>query len=116
MNPVMKISNSRPPPEGTPGPFSLSDVNILNDYFIKSEFKGIAFETMDVTFEFDSAESYTRLTYETAGPLHAMLVNETEDRRKEILKAITESTNKYVGNSPGKIELSNEAICVVGKK
>ena len=63
MNPVMKISNSRPPTEGTPGPFSLSDVNILKDYFIKSGFKDIVFETMDVTFEFDSAESYTRFTY-----------------------------------------------------
>lgn len=37
------------------------------------------------------------LTYETVCPLHSILVNETEERRKEILEAITESTIKYVG-------------------
>lgn len=49
---------------------------------------------MNVACEFDSAESYEIFTYE----LHSMLVNETEERRKEILEAaITESTIKYVG-------------------
>ena len=52
---------------------------------------------MNVAFEFDSAESYEIFTYETAGPLHSMLVNETEEGRKEILEALTESTIKYVG-------------------
>jgi hypothetical protein len=37
------------------------------------------------------------LTYETACPLHSILVNETEERIEEILEAITESTIKYVG-------------------
>jgi hypothetical protein len=58
MNTVMKETHSPQPPEGTPGPFSLYDEYILKDSFIRSGFKDIALERMNVAFEFDSAESY----------------------------------------------------------
>jgi len=94
MNTVVKETHSPHPPGGAPGPFSLYDENILKESFIRSGFKDIALERMNVACEFDSAESYEIFTYE----LHSMLVNETEERRKEILEAaITESTIKYVG-------------------
>ena len=77
MNTVVKETHSPHPPEGAPGPFSLYDENILKESFIRYGFKDIALERMNVAFEFDSAESYEIFTYETAGPLHSMLVNET---------------------------------------
>jgi hypothetical protein len=116
LNTVMKETKSPPPPAGTPGPFSLSDENILTNSLIKSGFKDVTIERMDVSFDFDSAEVYKSFVYETSAPLQAMLANQSQERREEILKAITESARKYAENDTGTVKLSNEAICVVGTK
>ena len=48
-----------------------------------------------MTFEFDSAETYTSCILETSASLHVLLMNETQERRKEILKAVTEAVAVY---------------------
>lgn len=117
LNTVMKETKSPPPPPaGAPGPFSLSDENMLRNSLIESGFKGVTIERMDVTFDFDSAEVYTNFVYETAAPIQAMLANQPQERREEILKAITESARKYAENDIRSVRMSNEAICVVGTK
>jgi ubiquinone/menaquinone biosynthesis C-methylase UbiE len=116
LNSVMKETRSQPPPAGVPGPFSLSDENILTNFLARSGFKDVTIERMDVTFNFDSAESYTDYVYETAAPLQALLANQTQERREEILKAITESAREYAKKNTGSMRLSNEVICVVGIK
>ncbi len=116
LNTVMKETKIPPPPAGTPGPFSLSDEVMLTNSLINSGFKDVTIERMDVSFDFDSAEVYTSFVYETAAPVQAMLANQPQERREEILKAITESARKYAENDTGRVRLSNEAICVVGTK
>ena len=83
---------------------------------IESGFKDVIIERMDVTFNFDSAEVYTTFVYETAAPVQAMLANKQQERREEILKAISESAREYAENDTANIRMSNEAICVVGRK
>jgi ubiquinone/menaquinone biosynthesis C-methylase UbiE len=116
LNAVMKETKSPPPPAGTPGPFSLSDENMLKDSLIKSGFKDVTIERMDVSFNFDSAEVYTSYVYETAAPVQAMLANQPQERREGILKAITEAARKYAEYDTSNVRMSNEAICVVGTK
>jgi ubiquinone/menaquinone biosynthesis C-methylase UbiE len=117
VNTVMKETNSPPPlSPKVPGPFSLSDENMLKNSFIKSGFRGVSVERVNVTFEFDSAETYTSFIQETAASLHTLLTNETQERRKEILKAVTEAARKYTDDNTRSLKLTNEAICVVGKK
>lgn len=117
LNTVMKETKSPPPaPAGTPGPFSLSDENMLRNSLIESGFKDVTIERMEGSFNFDSAEVYTSYVYETAAPVQAMLANQPQERREEILKAITESARKYAENDTRSVRMSNEAICVVGTK
>jgi hypothetical protein len=49
---------------------------------------------MNVTFDFDSPEDFTTYVYETAGPWG--LSNQTQQRKEEILKAVTEVARKYM--------------------
>ena len=112
----MRETKSSPPTAGTPGPFSLSDENMLTNSFMKSGFKDVIIERMDVSFDFESAEVYTSYVYETAAPLQTMLASQTQERREQILKAITESARKYAKNETGTVKMSNKAICVVGTK
>jgi ubiquinone/menaquinone biosynthesis C-methylase UbiE len=116
INVVMKETNSPPPPPGTPGPFALSDENILKNSFIRPGFKDVTIERMNVTFDFDSPVDFTTYVHETAGPLQAILSNQTQQRKEEILKAVTEAARKYADKNTHTVKLSNEAICIVGKK
>jgi SAM-dependent methyltransferase len=115
VNTVMKETKSPPPPSKVPGPFSLSDENMLKNSFIKSGFRGVSVERVNVTFEFDSAETYTSCILETSASLHALLMKETQERRKEISKAVTEA-GKYKENNTGKASFKNEAILIVGSR
>lgn len=116
LNTVLKETNSPQPPPGIPGPFSLSNENILKDSFVKSRFTDITIDKINVVFNFDSAEDYTSFVHGTAAPIRAILANETPERREEVLKAVTQSVRKYADNSTGKVTLNNEAICLVGRK
>jgi SAM-dependent methyltransferase len=116
MNIVMKETNSKPPSPGTPGPFSLSDENSLKNSFVISGFKNLSIERMNVSFDFDSPDDFTTFITETAGPLQKMLANQTIERKREILKAVTEAAQKYVDNNTGKVSFENEAILIASKK
>ena len=115
MNTVVKETHTSPPPEGSPGPFSLSDESLLRNYFVNTGFKDVTIERMNVTFDFESSEAYASFVYETAGPLQEMLSNESSERRQKILRAVTESARKFADNT-GTVKFSNDAICIVGNK
>jgi len=86
------------------------------DSFVNSRFTDINVDRINVVFDFDSAEDYTSFIHGTAAPIRAMLANETPERREEVLKLVTQSVRKYADNSNGTVKLSNEAICIVGRK
>jgi hypothetical protein len=44
-----------------------------------------------------------------------MLANETKSRQDEIWNKVTDAAKKY-SDDRGHIKLSNEAICIVGRK
>jgi hypothetical protein len=80
-----------------------------------SGFKDLTVERMNVSFDFDSPEDFTTFTSETAGPLQKILASQTNKRKGEILKTVTEAA-KYIDNKAGKVRFENEAILIVGKK
>lgn len=107
----------QPPPAGIPGPFSLADLNELRNSLIQAGFTDIRSENIQVTFEFDSAEDYVSFTKEIAAPVNLMLANETEKRREEIWKAVTNQVRlEYTDNTNGNVSLNNEATCIVGRR
>lgn len=112
---VLKETGSQLP-AGIPGPFSLSNENNLKAAFVKSGFRDITTERVDAIFEFDSADTLTKFTCETAAPVQTILSQQTAERRKEIVNAVTEAVHKYLGKSSGPVSLRNEAICIAGKK
>lgn len=116
LNVVIRETKSPAPPTGAPGPFRLSDEKMFANSLKESGFKDVATERISVSFIFDSAEDYTRYVYDTAAPLQAVLANQTPDRSDEVLRAITESAREFAENDTVTVKLTNEAICVVGKK
>lgn len=114
---ISKQTKSPSPPVNSSGPFSLSDQNYLKDSFIRSGFRDVIIEKQEMIFKFDSAEIFTNFVYETASPVQAVLANQPEEKRKEILNAVTETVvDKYSNKSSGSLSLNKEVICIIGKR
>lgn len=111
---VREQINAPTPLPTTPGPFALSDVEALKQSFSQAGFKDIKIDTFQITFEFDSPESYTRFHQQVTAPIHAMLANHTEEVKKHVWNSITEVVWQYA-DSHGRVNLDNEVICIVGK-
>jgi ubiquinone/menaquinone biosynthesis C-methylase UbiE len=111
---VRKQINAPAPPPGTPGPFALADIEALKQSFSQAGFKDIKINTFQITFEFDSPESYTKLHQQTATRIHAMLANQTEEVKMQAWNSITEAVWQYA-DSHGRVNLDNEVICIVGR-
>jgi hypothetical protein len=73
-------------------------------------------ERINVVSDFDSTDDFTAFTIDHGGPaLQKILARETNERREQILKAISKGSEKYA-DSTGKVRFENEAILIVGKK
>jgi enediyne biosynthesis protein CalE5 len=103
--------------QGIPGPFSLADIDALRKSLEKAGFAEIKSETINVVFEFNSAEEYTEFNQDIAAPVRIMLANETEERKQEIWNTVTDQVKqRFVDKDTGRIKLANEAICIVGSR
>lgn len=111
---VRKQINAPAPPPGTPGPFALADTESLRKSFSQAGFEDIRVQAFDITFSFDSAESFTRFHQQIAAPIQAMLANQTEERKRQAWDSITDAVSKYA-DSHGRINIDNEVICIVGR-
>lgn len=104
-------------------PFSLANIDIVNNALVEVGFKDIHNEYLNITFEFLSAEDYTDFAKQIIAPIHNLLANETEKRKEEIWKAVTEKVaRRYYSdddnnNSTGSVvRMDNECIVIVGRK
>jgi SAM-dependent methyltransferase len=111
---VRKQTNFPAPPPGTPGPFALADIEALKQLFSQAGFKDIKVDTFQITFAFDSPESYTKHIQQTATRAHEMMANQTEEVKEQTWNSITEAAWQYA-DSHGRVNLDNEAICIVGR-
>jgi enediyne biosynthesis protein CalE5 len=123
LNIVMHELNVPPHPPGTPGPFALSDINILQNALSNTGFTDIQHVRLNVTFEFPSVEDYINYTKAIGSTIKTMLSKESVNRQEEVWNIVTEQVrNNYaavghstnVNNQPVKID--NECICVAAKK
>jgi hypothetical protein len=78
-------------------PFNLANIDIVKEALVKSGFKDIHIEYLNVIFEFASAKDYTNFAKEIIAPIQDILSNETEKRREEIWKALAEEIKKKYG-------------------
>jgi ubiquinone/menaquinone biosynthesis C-methylase UbiE len=103
-------------------PFSLANINIVNNALVEAGFKDIHTEYLNITFEFLSAEDYTDFAKQIIAPIHNLLANETEKRKEEIWKAVAEEVARRYhidddDNSTGSVvRMDNECIIIVGRK
>jgi len=113
---VMRQLQIPQPTPRVPGPFSLADYSVLESSLARAGFRNIQIERQNVTFEFASVKDYINHIQDVAAPLKVILGKESESRREEIWKFMTEEVAKsnYTNPDDGSVRMDNECICVVG--
>jgi enediyne biosynthesis protein CalE5 len=106
---VRKIANLPPPSPGNFDPLRLADTSILNGALERAGFKNVQIERLPVTFEFGSAEDFTRFREEVSSAFHALLERQTPEIRRNIINAVTEAARAYAGPD-GRVRTTNETI------
>jgi ubiquinone/menaquinone biosynthesis C-methylase UbiE len=118
MSIVMRQLQIPQPTSRVPGPFSLADDSVLESSLGKAGFRNIQIERQNVTFEFASVKDYVNHIQDVAAPLKVILDKESENRREEMWKFMTEEVakSKYTNPDDGSVRMDNECICVVGTR
>jgi enediyne biosynthesis protein CalE5 len=106
---VRKLANLPPPAPGSLDPLRLGDTSILSNSLELTGFKEITIERMAVTFEFDSAEDFTRMREEVSSAFRGLLARQSPELRRQIIAAVTDAARRFT-QSDGKVRTTNETI------
>ncbi len=115
MGTVREQVQAAPPPPGVPGPFSLADAPILEQALSEIGFDDVRSERLTVTFEWASAEDYTRFQQAIAAPIIAMVEAQPVERRAGIWQAVTDAARQRA-DADGRVRMANEVFCVIGHR
>jgi SAM-dependent methyltransferase len=111
---VLKKLNVDPPPPGTPGPLSRPTPEAIGGLLEGGGFQDVQVEELDIEFEWDSPEMFTKYTKEIVAPITAMVSKHPPEVQEETWRAVTDVAGGHVGDD-GKVRLSNLVLLAMGK-
>jgi ubiquinone/menaquinone biosynthesis C-methylase UbiE len=101
------------PPVGTPGPFSLSDSDALEQAFAQAGFSEVQSEPLELILELASASDYTRFIQAISPSINALLASQSAEQQERIWQAIRETVQERYGSADGTLRMPAESICIV---
>jgi SAM-dependent methyltransferase len=114
MGTVMKRLDIPPPPPGTPGPLSRPTREAISALLEGGGFSDIQVEEIDLEFEWDSPEEFTRFVKEIAPPVSNLMASHPPEVQDETWAAITEATRAHLGDDD-KVRQKNLAFVAAGR-
>ncbi|HEY6638284.1 MAG TPA: class I SAM-dependent methyltransferase [Solirubrobacterales bacterium] len=114
MKTAMQKLDIAPPPPGTPGPLSRPTEEAIGGLLEGGGFSDVEVEELEVAFQFDSADEYTRFTRAIAAPIIAMISPHPEDVQRDTWQAITDAIAERE-DSDGRVSLANQVLVAAGQ-
>jgi SAM-dependent methyltransferase len=109
---VQQKLNLPPPPPGTPSPFSLADVRILEQALKEAGFAGVSNERVNLIAEMPSAKIFVDAMRDLAAPLRRILASQPPEVEAEVWQEIEKAAGRYA-DADGVVRMPSEAILVV---
>jgi hypothetical protein len=103
-----------PPPPGTPGPLSRPTPEAIGGLLQGGGFSDVQVEEMQVGFEWDSPEEFTRYVMDIVAPITAMVSKHPPDLQEQTWAAITEAAREHAAED-GKLRLENLVLLASGR-
>lgn len=109
---VQQKLNLPPLPPGTPSPFSLADVSILERALKEAGFTAIRSERMNLIAQMPSAKTFVDAMRDLAAPLRGMLAAQPPEVEAEVWQEIERAAGQFA-KADGVVRMPSEAILVV---
>jgi hypothetical protein len=110
----MQRLNAPPPPPGTPGPLSRPTPEAIGSILEGGGFSDVEVEELELEFEWESPEEFTRYTQDIFAPLVALVSQHPQEVQQETWAAITEAARERA-STDGKLTLSNLVLLASGR-
>jgi len=113
MGTVMTRLDVPPPPPGTPGPLSRPTPEAISSILEGGGFSDVQVDEVELDFEYDSPEEFTRFVREIAPPVSNLMASHPPEVRDETWAAITEAVRAHADDD-GKVRMKNQVLLAAG--
>jgi SAM-dependent methyltransferase len=114
MGTVTKLLEVPPPPPGTPGPLSRPTPAAIGGLLEGGGFADVEIEELEVTFEYDSAEEFTRSTKEMIPPVTNMLKTHPPEVQQQAWQAVADAARAHASED-GIVRFANLVLIAAGR-
>ena len=114
MRTVMTRLDVPPPPPGTPGPLSRPTPEAIGSILEGGGFSDVQVEELELDFEYDSPEEFTRFVREIAPPISNLMKSHPPEVQDETWAAITDAIRAHAGDD-GNVRMRNLVLVAAGK-
>jgi enediyne biosynthesis protein CalE5 len=114
MGTVMKLLEVPPPPQGTPGPMSRPTPAAIGGLLEGGGFSDVEVDELEVRFEYDSAEEFTRSVQALAPPITNLLEPHPPEVQQQVWQAVTDAARAHASDD-GSLRLTNLVLVAAGR-
>jgi SAM-dependent methyltransferase len=113
MGTAMRHLEVPPPPPGTPGPLSRPTHEAIAGLLEGGGFSDVQVEELEVSFEWDSPQDFTRFVREIAPPISKMVDPHPPEVQEQTWQAITDAATELASDD-GAVRFSNLVLVAAG--
>jgi SAM-dependent methyltransferase len=111
---AMKLLDVPPPPPGRPGPLSRPTPAAIGGLLEGGGFSDVEVDELEVTFEYDSAEEFTRCVQALVPPITALVKPHPPEVQNQVWQAVTDAARAYVSED-GSLRMTNLVLVAAGQ-
>jgi enediyne biosynthesis protein CalE5 len=111
---VMKVLEVPPPPPGRPGPLSRPTPAAIGGLLEGGGFSDVEVDQLEITFEYDSAEEFTRSVQELVPPITNLVKSHPPEVQQQVWQAVTDAASARVSGDGG-LRLTNLVLVAAGQ-
>jgi SAM-dependent methyltransferase len=111
---VMKVLEVPPPPPGRPGPLSRPTPAAIGGLLEGGGFSDVEVDQLEITFEYDSAEEFTRSVQELVPPITNLVKSHPPEVQQQVWQAVTDAARAHVSGD-GSLRLTNLVLVAAGQ-
>lgn len=114
MGTVMQVLELPPPPPGRPGPLSRPTPAAIGGLLEGGGFSDVEVEELEITFEYDSAEEFTRSVQEIAAPIANLVKPHPPEVQHQVWQAVTDAARAHASED-GVVRMTNLVLVAAGQ-
>ena len=111
---VMRLLELPPPPPGRPGPMSRPTPAAIGGLLEGGGFSDVEVEELEITFEYDSAEEFTRSVRELVPPITNLVTSHPAEVQANVWQAVTDAARTHASED-GTVRMTNLVLVAAGQ-